>query len=666
MTELCCSCPMVQCLNIRSDATEEEVMIPSKDEIMQWKSDVQRVMNKITEKKRLMPLLQIFCGQMDVISRYVCGGDGERQWLDWISAYLLYKTPWIDHANDLRSVLTLKTSFAASTKGSIEWMFGCIMSNEYCSILYYVDTIFPAWFAPHLCYFLRRSHPDMVIEWPREKEIETDYNEYLIAHPKMTVCEWIFESYVEQLLFASDDAWIWLKNYLYLFKRRGLSMLRNVFEKMAIRSDKMAYLMLQTVNEFNLCDDVYNMICLRMAHASYLHHMQYGRITYWCCKCKHKNKSILPFRMYLAHLIRNYLCTPTKYINVLHDVCDNANIDECDAKNDLKWSTELRLLSKLRDMYLCRYDLQKVDLELIKKRENAAKKNHNAHKTPKATPFTTSRGHLIDALSKPYNAHNRNLKNMADSFDIASDIQNDVDMTQPKSATNDDDDVIQYPSLIKKAESDTSYHSPFPKSIVARNKKMEERASTDFLLKNLITPPRPTPSRSAKHSHRKSSHRKQSIKKRMNEKEEEEEDKHYVMECCDIIVSYIGYLVEILSTPIYDVAHVVPILMFSLPILSHQYAPNAITMSNILCVSHKWCSIKLCKKQNKTGIFDKFNEKEIQLINQILAHLQAKVLATTYSNKNYAQIWKMEEDQLKNQSGKMMMKIDEQENAKKK
>jgi len=36
------------------------------------------------------------------------------------------------------------------------------------------------------------------------------------------------------------------------------------------------------------------------------------------------------------------------------------------------------------------------------------------------------------------------------------------------------------------------------------------------------------------------------------------------------------------------------------------------------------------------------------LIQQILAHLQSKVLATTYSNKNHAQIWKMKEEKHKN------------------
>merc|ERR1712048_545425 len=65
------------------------------------------------------------------------------------------------------------------------------------------------------------------------------------------------------------------------------------------------------------------------------------------------------------------------------------------------------------------------------------------------SPFTRSRGHLIDALSKPHNAKNRNLKNMADSFDV----------------------IIEYPKL--------------KKNVIAK-RKQEETASRDFILKNLI------------------------------------------------------------------------------------------------------------------------------------------------------------------------------------
>ncbi len=59
--------------------------------------------------------------------------------------------------------------------------------------------------------------------------------------------------------------------------------------------------------------------------------MQYGRITYWCCKCKCKCKSninnkmdnsvVNTFNKYLYNIITNYLNSPGKYINILHDIC---------------------------------------------------------------------------------------------------------------------------------------------------------------------------------------------------------------------------------------------------------------------------------------------------------------------------------------------------------
>merc|ERR1712154_368349 len=419
------------------------------------------------------PLLQIFCGETAIISKYA---DSEK-WLDWICGFLLNNTPWIDHKNELRSLLTLKTSFYSKTnKGSIEWMFGCIMSKEYQSILYYVNKIFPSWFGVHLCYFLRRINRNLMLEWPRNHEIERNenddeqnenLNDYLLKNPKMTLIEWIFEYYVEELLFLSFDSWIWLKNYLYFFKRRGLSMLSLVFEQIDIKSDKMAYFMLQTVNEFNLNDNVYNMVCLRMAQKSYINNMQYGRICYWCCKMKgDKKENTAILDKYLAILITKYLEQPSLYINTLHDVCDNANCSD---------NKSLILLSKLRDCYLCRYDLQKLDSQyILNKAHSEHKQNKSTSTNTKNTPFTTSRGLLIDALSKPHNENNKNLKNLADSFQL-------------------------YPTLNLEP-------SPFPKSAIKqKNKEMQERASSDFILKNLITPPRPTPSRKKKMSHRKTS-----------------------------------------------------------------------------------------------------------------------------------------------------------------
>merc|ERR1719192_214267 len=97
--------------------------------------------------------------------------------------------------------------------------------------------------------------------------------------------------------------------------------------------------------------------------------------------------------------------------------------------HESKSTKSLQLLSRLRDMYLCRYDLQKAEIENNQRISFESQKKAR-QKQPKSTPFTTSRGHLIDALSKPINQQNRNLKRIADSFDIAHDLD----------AVADDDD----------------------------------------------------------------------------------------------------------------------------------------------------------------------------------------------------------------------------------
>ena len=462
--ELCIKCPLYNCIKEAESEEdeheyEEDLIIPTKEDIISWKRQVKVVMNRITEKHRLMPLLQIFLGNTDVINCYI-----NDNWLDWVCGYLYYNTPWMDHKNELRSLLTRKTSFTKTKQGSIEWMFGCIMSKEYQSILYYVNARFPKWFAPHLCYCLRRLDPQSITQWPRQQEIQQssdngDYNEYLEKHSKMTIIEWIFEYYVEDLLFISDDAWLWLKNYLYFFKRRGLSMLSTIFENINIKNDRMAYLMLQICNEFALNDNIYNMICLRMAQKSYLNNMQYGRITYWLCKCIKSDDDkndlwLISFNKYLSHLIENYLNHPAKFINTLHDVCDNANIDQNDPQNDiLKYCKLLSLLSKLRDMYLCRYDLQKLDIQYLQQSQLKNKTklvspsiiNQTVNgPPPKETPYTSSRGHLIEALSKSINRNNRNLKNISDSFDIAIDSDNDFEIKN----NHNHNDVISTPSHV--------------------------------------------------------------------------------------------------------------------------------------------------------------------------------------------------------------------------
>merc|ERR1740123_312363 len=395
----------------------------------------------------------------------------------------------------------------------------------------------------------------------------------------------------------------------------------------------MAYFMLQTVDEFDLSANVYNEICLRMAANSYANNMQFGRVTFWCCKCKTSAISKQAFDKYLGILLRLYLDEPSLHINSLHDVCDNA------AANIASECHLFSLLSKLRNMHLCREDLQTLDATFNAKSSllmTASKKQHKKVRMIKPSPFTTSRGHLIAALSKPHNEKNKNLKNMADSFYV----------------------IIEYPKLKKN---------------VAAKKKLEETASRDFILKHLVTPPRPTPSRSCKSSHRKSfgslSSRKEKVKEKldflnrsrnnaMNADEESQsdesdeendgmskEEKQYMFECCEIIASFMSYLVDILNLQLYETAHLVKILMFSLQMLSHQYSPNAISLNDVLLITHKWLQLKFMKNKKSTEI-EKFDKNhELKHLQTILSHLQAKVLTTTYSGKNYGAQWKRQAEE---------------------
>merc|ERR1712241_282267 len=238
------------------------------------------------------------------------------------------------------------------------------------------------------------------------------------------------------------------------------------------------------------------------------------------------------------------------------------------------------------------------------------------------------------------------------------------------------------------SDSTTDYGaSPFPKAIIkGRDKAMEKRMSQQFLLQRLVTPPRPTPSRRRMHSHRTSSHKKstggsarrrrgrkgerpstgrstKSIKKReeMSGFEDSESDsdddverpqgqealdamdpgdRQYMMDCCDIIGSYIKQFASIIEGKLCEDSHFIPMLLFSLPVLVHEYAPNAITVNEVLLISHKWYHIKFMNNSQKTGI-KKFSKKqELQYIQQTLAHLQVKVLSKTYSQSNFGEIWK--------------------------
>jgi len=747
LTDVCGTCPLVLCLNCDDDDDDNKhtPALPTKDDIEAWKAHVQRTCAEITEhdKHRLLPLLHILLGHTDVIHAHC----DEGHWLDWLCAYLLYHTPWLDHKRELRALVSMHTSKMAaqhrSQRGSIEWMFACIMSREYEAILSYVSTpSFPRWFAPHLCYFLRQIEGDRLsgMQWPRAHDIKLfadgDYNAYLSAHAKMTVTEWIFESYVEHLLLVADDAWIWLKNYLYFFKRRGSAMLASVFEHVTIASDRVAYRMLQCCDELGLDDAVYNMVCLRMAQQAYVRRMQYGRIAYWCCKCRRpieeeddddvdnnkNNNAVSPqsqsylvcLSKYVRALIERYLDDPSNHINTLHDVYDNAIIaanasgggggsgdDDGLFNREIAHNRLLQLLSKLRDMYLCRMDLQKLQIE-CEQRQQRQQQQQQTRISVHATPYTRTRGHLMEALSKPTDARNQNLKKMADSFEVSrgtataankmTTTTNEHDLTTPnyphlKGRIFGMKSVTQKPDSEQSQSTSTSSSSssPFPQKIIAPTIK---KATNDFLLQHLTTPPRPTPSRhrqshrkstrnqktrssrqSSRHSSKRKKRKKKKKKKKKNgaddddseevemadvddeewsEEDDDDEktmmmmsaqDKNYMFECCDIIVSYVEYLVEILSTDIYDVSQLVRILMFSVPMFMHQYSPNAIRLEQVLLITHKWYSVKFMKNRKLSGMqqFDK--EHELKFIQQTLSHLQSKVLATTYSNKNYAEIW---------------------------
>merc|ERR1712130_25037 len=151
-------------------------------------------------------------GESSSILRFV-----DNDWLDWIAGHLLYAAPWMDHEHEMPSLLARKPSFKNTSRGSIKWMFGAIMCREFSSILRYVDKTFPPWFAPHLCYLVRRLHgSEVVLKWPREhvidRDFDGDYNKYIASQPRMTEMEWIFELYVESLLSIAPDAWMWIKH----------------------------------------------------------------------------------------------------------------------------------------------------------------------------------------------------------------------------------------------------------------------------------------------------------------------------------------------------------------------------------------------------------------------------------------------------------------------
>jgi len=207
-----------------------------------------------------------------------------------------------------------------------------------------------------------------------------------------------------------------------------------------------------------------------------------------------------------------------------------------------------------------------------------------------------------------------------------------------------------------------SREAVFPSSLIKREDE-RERVSADFLC-TLITPPRPTPARhrgqNGSVSHRRSSHKKResanaksikSVKTPMfgvdDEDDEEEDDENdseateYEIECCDIIISYISLLVEVIEGALLGDAELIALVLFSAPLLRHEFARNAVTVEQALVMSHKWHSIKMGRRDATQSM----EEGERRVVEKLFAHLQADVLAATYANKNLAEIWKREQQQ---------------------
>ena len=93
------------------------------------------------------------------------------------------------------------------------------------------------------------------------------------------------------------------------------------------------------------------------------------------------------FSACLRGLLAHFLEEPSRHINTLHDLMDNA--PEIEEAMSLK---PLALLSKLRDMYLCRYDLQKLDAAAAQ----SERKSQGGAIQPQS-----QRGHVMEALPLP-------------------------------------------------------------------------------------------------------------------------------------------------------------------------------------------------------------------------------------------------------------------------
>jgi len=702
VARLIAECPMVDVVDDDGGGGVQFVAAP-KEAMLKWRHSVQVVLQRVSGQQRLSVLLRIFQGESSVIWDCV---DGD--WLEWVAGHCLFAAPWMDHCRSLGPLLAQKQSFAATPRGSTTWLFGAIMGGHFETVLYFADGAFPSWFSPHLCFLVRRLRGDsLVLQWPREPLIAShhggDYNACISGRDRMTAMEWVMAGYVERALTTTPSAWLWLKHYAVFFERRGRQLIAAAMLSAApIPNDRTAYLMLQTVDEVGAGDAVHDAVCQRMARQSLaLRPPHFGRVAYWAARCRATDRPQLSF---LRPLLSQFLRHPAAHIDSLHDVCDNGpcpDTDDADRRHPDD-QRALRLLHRLRNLYLCRYDLQKVDgdhqhrLRLLDQSKERQSHSDRKHRREHPTPFSSGRGRLIDALSKPTNAKNKNLKRIADSFAISESDDDDDDdaFSTSAPAAVPAAEEVRYPTLSRDAvhrshrqrhrdsgrsqraqhspDSDEFGPSPFPAAIIKKqDNSLAQRMSQQFLLQRLVTPPRPTPSRRKLNEHRTSSLRKRARKDTPSSSRgspctalsaqpkgfglslfgddalsddddgggeseaeggtAEEGQRRYMTECCDIIASYVENLSSVIEGGLAEWGHFIRILLFSLPVLVHDYAPSAITVQQVLLVTHKWYEVKFRRDASKTGIRHFSKRHELQYIQQTLAHLQPKVLCKTYS-----------------------------------
>ena len=137
---------------------------------------------------------------------------------------------------------------------------------------------------------------------------------------------------------------------------------------------------------------------------------------------------------------------------------------------------------------------------------------------------------------------------------------------------------------------------------------------------------------------------------------------------CSHIIAFISNFCDIIQFNLYLRAeYFIPILKFTIPVLKNKFACQAMSLEQILSITHEWYEIKfmgkkskrrfgglknrrkfknkkLNKKRNenermsqlasKSGI-EQLSEEELKEIAQVLVNLQTQVLTATYDNRNY-------------------------------